>query len=76
MRVLTINELLSYDTKRTLRSRGAHRRRPSDLPRRIAWAHRGAHQPAQHPLGAGAAKPAARLGLKVIVVGPFRRLRR
>src|SRR5208282_4729267 len=46
----------SDDTKGTLRSRGLYRRRPSDLPRRITGAHCGAHQPAQHPLGAGAAR--------------------
>jgi hypothetical protein len=46
----------SDDTKRTLRSCGAYRRRPSDLPRRITGAHRSAHQPAQHPLCGGAAR--------------------
>src|SRR5208283_303827 len=46
----------SDDTKGTLRSRGAYRRPAADLSRWLDRPHRSAHQPAQHPLGAGAAR--------------------
>ena len=61
MRVLTINELLRLTRKGTLRPRGTHCRRPSALSRGIGGTHRRTDQPAQHSLGAGAARTDAKL---------------
>lgn len=47
----------ALDANRALRSRGADHRRAAGLPRRLATAQRRMHNPAQYPLGPGAARP-------------------